>query len=82
MSLVGPRPHEPAEVARYEKHHRKLLSIKPGLTGMAQTSGRADLSFEDEVRLDTYYIENWNLKLDIQILLKTPWVVLSTRSAV
>ncbi|MBI5404746.1 MAG: sugar transferase [Candidatus Kerfeldbacteria bacterium] len=82
MSLVGPRPHEPAEVARYEKHHRKLLSIKPGITGMAQTSGRSDLSFEDEVRLDTYYIENWSLRLDVQILLKTPWVVLSARSAV
>lgn len=82
MSLVGPRPHEPAEVARYQKHHRKLLSIKPGLSGMAQTSGRSDLSFEDEVRLDTYYIENWSLKLDVQILLKTPWVVFSARSAV
>lgn len=82
MSLVGPRPHEPAEVARYEKHHRMLLSIKPGITGMAQTSGRSDLTFEEEVRLDTYYIENWSLKLDLQILLKTPWVVLTMRSAV
>ncbi|MBI4093236.1 MAG: sugar transferase [Candidatus Kerfeldbacteria bacterium] len=82
MSLVGPRPHEPAEVARYEKHHRKLLSIKPGMTGMAQTSGRSDLTFEEEVRLDTYYIENWSLRMDLQILLKTPWIVLSTRSAV
>ncbi|MBI4426636.1 MAG: sugar transferase [Candidatus Kerfeldbacteria bacterium] len=82
MSLVGPRPHEPAEVARYEKHHRKLLSIKPGITGMAQTSGRSDLTFEEEVRLDTFYIENWSLKLDLQILLKTPWVVLTMRSAV
>ncbi len=81
MSLVGPRPHEPAEVLRYEKHHRKLLSIKPGITGMAQTSGRSDLTFEDEVRLDTYYIENWSLRLDIQILSKTPWVVLTMRSA-
>lgn len=82
MSLVGPRPHEPAEVARYEKHHRKLLSIKPGITGMAQTSGRSDLTFEEEVRLDTYYIENWSMRLDLQILLKTPRVVFSTKSAV
>lgn len=82
MSLVGPRPHEPEEVAQYEKHHRKVLSIKPGITGMAQTSGRSDLNFEEEVRLDTYYIENWSLRLDLQIILKTPWVVLSTRSAV
>lgn len=81
MSLVGPRPHEPAEVLRYEKHHRKLLSIKPGITGMAQTSGRSDLTFEDEVRLDTYYIENWSPRLDFQILSKTPWVVLTMRSA-
>ena len=82
MSLVGPRPHEPDEVARYEKHHKKLLTIKPGITGMAQTSGRSNLTFDDEARLDTYYIENWSLKLDIQILSKTPWVVLSMRSAV
>lgn len=82
MSLVGPRPHEPAEVARYEKSHRRLLTIKPGMTGMAQTSGRSDLSFEDEARLDTFYIENWSFKLDLQILSKTPWVVLSMRSAV
>jgi exopolysaccharide biosynthesis polyprenyl glycosylphosphotransferase len=82
MSLVGPRPHEPAEVARYQKHHRKLLSIKPGMTGMAQTSGRSDLTFEEEVRLDTFYIEDWSLKLDLQIILKTPWVVLTMRSAV
>ncbi len=81
MSIVGPRPHEPEEVARYEKHHRKVLSIKPGITGMAQTSGRSDLSFEEEVKLDTYYLENWTLKLDLQIILKTPRVVLSTRSA-
>lgn len=82
MSVVGPRPHEPEEVARYAKHHRKVLSIKPGITGMAQTSGRSDLSFEEEVKLDTYYLENWTLKLDLQIILKTPRVVLSTRSAV
>jgi len=81
MSLVGPRPHEPAEVACYEKSHRRLLTIKPGITGMAQTSGRSDLNFEDEVRLDTFYIENWSFRLDLQILSKTPWVVLSMRSA-
>ncbi len=82
MSLVGPRPHEPIEVARYDKAHRRLLTIKPGMTGMAQTSGRSDLSFEDETRLDMFYIENWSFKLDLQILSKTPWVVLSMKSAV
>ncbi|MFC1663303.1 sugar transferase [Patescibacteria group bacterium] len=81
VSLVGPRPHEPEEVARYEKRHHKLLNIKPGVTGMAQISGRSDLSFEEEVKLDTFYIEHWSLKLDIQILLKTPWAIISPRQA-
>lgn len=81
MSLVGPRPHEPEEVARYEKRHRKVLAIKPGMTGMAQVSGGAELDFEDEVRLDTYYIENWSLKLDLQILLRTIVIVLTGQAA-
>lgn len=71
MSLVGPRPHLPEEVAKYEKHHKFVLTIKPGITGLAQTSGRSDLDFEEEVRLDTYYIENWSPWMDIKILLKT-----------
>lgn len=71
MSLVGPRPHEPEEVARYKKHHRKLLTIKPGITGLSQISGSSDLDFEREVKLDIYYIENWSLFLDMTILLKT-----------
>ena len=71
MSLVGPRPHELEEVAQYEKRHKKLLMIKPGITGLAQVSGSSDLDFEKEVKLDTYYIENWSLFLDIQILFKT-----------
>ncbi len=76
MSLVGPRPHLPEEVDKYKPEHRKVLTIKPGITGMAQISGRADLNFEDEVRLDTYYIEHWSPWLDLYILLKTPLVVL------
>lgn len=76
MSLVGPRPHLPEEVAKYEKHHKFVLTIKPGITGLAQISGRSDLPFEEEVRLDTYYIENWSLWLDIKILIKTVFVVL------
>jgi len=81
MSLVGPRPHEPNEVAEYEKHHKKLLNIKPGVTGMAQVSGRSDLEFEEEVKLDTFYIENWSLWIDLIILIKTPFVVLLRRGA-
>ena len=71
MSLVGPRPHLPEEVAKYKRHHKFVLTSKPGITGMAQISGRSDLDFEEEIRLDSYYIENWSLWLDIKIILKT-----------
>lgn len=79
MSLVGPRPHQPREVAMYEFHHKKVLNIKPGMTGMGQISGRSDLTFEEEVKLDTYYIENWSLLMDLAILLRTPLAVLKKR---
>jgi len=81
MSLIGPRPHLPEEVAKYEHHHKKVLTIKPGMTGMAQISGRSDLTFEEEVKLDTYYIENWSMFLDFSILLKTPMAVFGYRKA-
>jgi exopolysaccharide biosynthesis polyprenyl glycosylphosphotransferase len=71
MSLVGPRPHLPEEVAKYQNHHRFVLTIKPGLTGITQINGRSDLSFEEEVKLDRYYIENWSILYDITIILKT-----------
>jgi exopolysaccharide biosynthesis polyprenyl glycosylphosphotransferase len=80
MSLVGPRPHEVEEVQKYKNHHRKVLTIKPGMTGMAQVSGRSDLDFDDEIRLDTWYMENWSPKLDFMILLKTPWAVIRGRN--
>ena len=75
-SLVGPRPHLPEEVAKYKDYQKRVLDIKPGISGMAQISGRSDLDFDEEVKLDIYYIENWSLKLDLQILFKTPKVVL------
>lgn len=75
MSLVGPRPHLPEEVARYKEHHQFVFNIKPGVTGLSQISGRSDLSFENEVKLDSYYIENWSLWLDVKIILKTVLVV-------
>jgi len=81
MSLVGPRPHLPEEVAKYENYHKKTLTVKPGITGLAQVSGRSDLLFEEEAKLDIYYIENWSLMLDIAILLRTPLAVLKNRSA-
>ncbi len=77
MSLVGPRPHLPEEVANYKKHHRFVLTLRPGITGMAQTHGRSKLDFEQEVKLDTYYIEHWSLWLDIKILIRTFFVVIS-----
>ncbi|MFH1284561.1 MAG: sugar transferase [Candidatus Peregrinibacteria bacterium] len=76
MSLVGPRPHLPEEVANYKNHHRFVLTIKPGLTGLSQTRGRSDLSFEEEVKLDRYYIENWSAWLDLKIIFKTLGVIL------
>jgi lipopolysaccharide/colanic/teichoic acid biosynthesis glycosyltransferase len=79
MSLVGPRPHQQREVEKYMDYHRRLLTIKPGVTGMAQVSGRSDLDFEDEYKLDLYYIENWSLLLDIQICLKTIGVLFRKR---
>jgi len=81
MSLVGPRPHQPREVELYAKHHRKVLNIKPGLTGLSQISGRSDLEFEEEVTLDTLYIENWTLLLDVIILIKTPFILFRNRKA-
>jgi exopolysaccharide biosynthesis polyprenyl glycosylphosphotransferase len=79
MSLVGPRPHMPKEVSQYQKHQMKVFNIKPGITGLGQISGRSDIDFEDEAKLDIYYIENWSLGLDIKIMFKTPFVVLFGR---
>jgi len=76
MSLVGPRPHQPREVNKYEKWHKTVLTIKPGITGLAQISGRSDLSFDEEAKLDIFYIENWSFFIDLIILIKTPFVVL------
>jgi exopolysaccharide biosynthesis polyprenyl glycosylphosphotransferase len=81
MSLVGPRPPLPSEVERYETHTHRRLLVKPGLTGLWQVSGRADLSWEETVRLDLQYVENWSLALDIAVLAKTVMVVLRPAGA-
>ena len=81
MSLIGPRPHMPEEVANYKPHQRQVLTIKPGMTGMAQVGGRADLDFDEEVQLDMYYIQNWSPWLDMIILIKTPLVVIFGKGA-
>lgn len=81
MSLVGPRPPLPSEVEQYEEWtHRRLLA-PPGITGLWQVSGRSNLSWEDSVRLDLYYVENWSLTSDILILLRTIKTVLKPEGA-
>ena len=81
MSLVGPRPPLPAEVEAYEDWQRDRLEVRPGITGLWQVSGRSELSFDDYVRLDLYYIENWSLAYDFFLLAKTVPAVLSGRGA-
>jgi exopolysaccharide biosynthesis polyprenyl glycosylphosphotransferase len=81
MSLVGPRPPLPDEAAMYADHVRRRLVVKPGLTGLWQVSGRSDLTWEESVRLDLRYVENWSLALDLQILWKTVFVLIRGRGA-
>ncbi len=81
MALIGPRAHEYGEVAKYSQKQMRILRIKPGMTGMAQVSGASDLAFEQEVKLESYYIQNWSLWLDLQILLRTVWVVITKKGA-
>ncbi|MGH2347679.1 MAG: exopolysaccharide biosynthesis polyprenyl glycosylphosphotransferase, partial [Chloroflexota bacterium] len=82
MSLVGPRPPLPHEVALYEPHHRKRLEVIGGITGQWQVNGRSDIeSFEEIIMMDTYYIDNWSLALDLKILLRTVLAVLSRKGA-
>jgi exopolysaccharide biosynthesis polyprenyl glycosylphosphotransferase len=81
MSLVGPRPPLPREVTRYEDWQFDRLEVPPGISGLWQVSGRSDLSFDDCVRLDLFYIENWSLAYDLYILAKTLPVLISSRGA-
>jgi len=71
MALVGPRPPLPREVEMYGGDVRRRLLVRPGITGLRQVGGRSDLSWEDTVRLDLYYVENWSLALDLSILART-----------
>lgn len=81
MSLVGPRPALPNEVATYEDWHRARLEVRPGITGLWQVGGRSELSFDDYVRLDLFYIENWSVIYDLFILGKTVPAVLMRKGA-
>lgn len=76
LSLVGPRPIEPIELARYKDRGPLLLSVQSGLTGLWQVSGRNDLSFEQRVELELYYAQNWSFWMDLKILLKTPGAII------
>ncbi len=81
LSLVGPRPHLPEEVDRYSLEQRRVFAVKPGMTGLAQISGRSDLTFDEEVRLDLQYIEEWSPFLDLWVLWRTMFVVLGRKGA-
>jgi len=75
MSLVGPRPTLPYQVAKYDEFQKRRLLIKPGITSWALVNGRNKLTWPEKIKLDVWYIENWNSWLDIKILFKTVWVV-------
>ena len=81
MTLVGPRPAIPYEVAEYPSWYRRRFAVKPGLTGYWQVSGRSERTYEEMVRLDIEYAKRRTLGLDLSILVKTPWVVLSRKGA-
>jgi exopolysaccharide biosynthesis polyprenyl glycosylphosphotransferase len=81
MSLIGPRPNLPSEVEQYQEWMKKRLVVSPGITGLWQVSGRSDLTFDEMVLLDIYYVENWSLGLDVSILLRSVPAVIRARGA-
>ena len=81
MSLVGPRMISPGEIDNYDRWDINLLTVRPGLTGLWQVSGRSDVTYEERVRLDMQYIRNWSIWLDLQLLLRTIPVVIRGRGA-
>lgn len=82
MSLVGTRPPTEGEFEQYNSHYRRRISMTPGLTGLWQISGRSEIvDFDEVVKLDLEYIDNWTLGLDIKILFRTVWVVLTGKGS-
>jgi exopolysaccharide biosynthesis polyprenyl glycosylphosphotransferase len=81
MSLIGPRPPLPAEVEEYQDWHMQRLAVRPGITGLWQIAGRSELPFDEMVLMDVYYIENWSLGMDFNILMRTVPAVLTGRGA-
>jgi len=82
MSLVGPRPHEPSEIAQYLLRQKKVLAVRPGITGLAQINGRSSLPFVEEIKFDSWYVQAWSLWLDITIIAQTLPVLLRRQNAV
>jgi lipopolysaccharide/colanic/teichoic acid biosynthesis glycosyltransferase len=82
MSLVGPRPHEPEEVAAYPEDFRHLPLAKAGVTGFSQVSGASSLPFLKELEIDDYYLKNWSVGLDLKIIARTLWIIFSDPTAV
>jgi len=81
MSVVGPRPPLPSEVVSYDDIVTRRLYVKPGITGLWQVSGRSDLSWEESVRLDLRYVENWSVTQDMQIIWRTAKIMLNPKGA-
>ena len=82
MSLVGPRPTLIGQVKRYSGEERRRLKVKPGITGWALVNGRNKLTWPERIKLDIWYINNWSIRLDLKIIIKTVWVVIFTREGV
>lgn len=80
MSLIGPRPHLPEEVKKYAKDDLRVLGVKPGITGFAQINGRSNLSFQEEMNFELFYLKNWSLRLDAIVFLKTIWIVIKRKN--
>ena len=81
MSLVGPRPIIEQEVAKYGEYFEYFIAVKPGITGLWQVSGRNDIEYDERVQLDVWYVRNWSIELDLQILFKTVLVVLGRKGS-
>ena len=81
MSLIGPRPIVEEERKRYEGRYQHYEQVRPGITGMWQVSGRNDTTYEERIQLDEYYVRSWSLWLDVYILIRTVWVVISCKGA-